>query len=73
MFIKIFKNENLLFDLDSNKITQEQSVDLLEKLKDEKVESTKFEFVDNMSLNDVNEFLLNPVHEKVLTQTLILK
>ena len=73
MFVKIFKNEQLLFDIDSNKITEEQSNDLFEKLKDEKVESIKLEFINNMSFNDVSKFMLDPTNEKVLTQTLVLK
>ena len=73
MLVKIFKNEQLLFDIDSDNLTEKQSNDLFEKLRDEKVESIKLEFINNMSFNDVSKFMLDPTNEKVLTQTLVLK
>ena len=66
MLVKIFKNEQLLFDIDSDNLTEKQSNDLFEKLKDEKVESIKLEFINNMSFNDVSKFMLDPTNEKVL-------
>jgi hypothetical protein len=73
MNIKIFKQEELLFDVNSNDMTEEKKNDLVLKLEKEIVESVKIEFIDGMTLDGINDFMLNPEHCKVLTQILVLK
>ena len=73
MKLKVYKQETLVFDLDSEVDSFDKVEELQKKLGDEDVELVTIQFVDNMSLSKVNDFMSDVDPSKIVMQTIKLK